>query len=625
VRPVLRNAGLLVVLVTAVLAEVMRVSFPLLYHFASEIGFTTAAGVIPLLFATALLAAPLGALVGPRVLLAVAVGGLAVARVVMQVQATPTLVVTMTGLVFGLVALSAALRVSVPRVGPLTTASAVFLGLIVDTGLRLALTTWDAAWRHDPFSWAVGLVLPVLLVAVLVAALTDDGNARWGADSWWFAVVPGPLLGLQALFLGNPGFVASSGELSLPMSGAVVLVGLGLAAATPALRGLGAWAARAGLVVVAVALTGPTGLTGWPVTLGILVGQVALGALVAIAAVRAEADGESRQASRTGLGTGLAALVIVGSLLPYQISYEIPLGVPQFVFPAVAAVVLILVARSVPAPVEAPAQSVSALRWAAALGPVPVLLVPAGLAWTWPTVEAAPDDPEVRVVTYNIHAAVDWFGRLDPDQIAEVLEDGGADVMLLQEVARGWPLAGGLDSAAYLARRLGAEFAYGAAADNQFGNAVLTDRRLLESWSATMDRGEGTMRRGYVGVTVNVGEATADFWSVHLQHQDHTTVTRQAQARQLLLEWDRRERTVIGGDLNAQPDSEDIAPWFDGTDLVSAQDMAGDPAWNTSPALDPDHRIDWILGTPDVEFSDAAVPHTLASDHLPVFATVRVD
>jgi endonuclease/exonuclease/phosphatase family metal-dependent hydrolase len=133
------------------------------------------------------------------------------------------------------------------------------------------------------------------------------------------------------------------------------------------------------------------------------------------------------------------------------------------------------------------------------------------------------------------------------------------------------------------------------------------------------------MQRGYVGVTLALGESTLDVWSVHLQHQDDTTATRVAQARQLLGEWANRERTVIGGDLNSRPGSEDIALWFDGTGLVSAQDVAGDPAWNTSPALNPDHRIDWIFGTPDLEFADVAIPATLASDHLPVFATVRVN
>lgn len=625
-RRILQDPSLLVVLVTATVAEVMRVSFPLLYDFAGGIGFTTAAAAIPALFATALLAAPLGALIGTRMLLLVSATGLAVARLTMQVQHTPSLAITFVGMVLGLIAMATALRVSVARIGPLTSASAIFLGLVLDTAIRLALVTWDAAWRNDPAGWIIGCALPVALIAVLVSVLVNERDARWGADLWWFAILPGPLLGLQTLFLSNPGFVASSGKLGLAMSGAVVLLGLGLAAATPALRAPFGWAAWAALVLAAALLTGPTGLTGWSAPFGVLVGQVAMGALVATAAVRAEAAGEDRHAWRTGLGAGVGALALVAVLLPYQISYEIPLGAPQFVFPVLGAIVVVLLARTAPTPTASPSPRVSPMRWVAALGPIPALLVPSWLALTWPDVEPpAVGANQVRVATYNIHGAVDWYGRLDPEAIAGVLENGGAEVIMLQEVARGWPLAGGLDSAAYLSRRLEADFAFGTAADHQFGNAVLTDRPILESWSATMDRGEGPMQRGYVGVTVTVGDSTLDVWSVHLQHQDDTTATRVAQARQLLGEWDNRERTVIGGDLNAKPGSEDIAPWLDGTGLISAQDVAGDPAWDTSPALNPDHRIDWIFGTPDLEFAEVAIPVTMASDHLPVFATVRVD
>jgi hypothetical protein len=493
----MRDSSLLVVLVTATLVEVMRVSFPLLYDFAGEIGFTTAAAVIPVLFATTLVAAPLGALVGPRMLLLVSATGLAVARLTMQVQDTPALAITFVGLALGLIAISTALRVSVARIGPLTSGSAIFLGLVIDTAIRLALVTWDAAWRNDAAGWIIGCAMPVALIAVLVVVLMSERDARWGADLWWFAVLPGPVLALQTLFLSNPGFVASSGGLGLAMSGAVVLLGLGLAAATPALRAPGAWAAWAALVLAAGLLTGPTGLTGWPVPFGVLVGQVAMGALVATAAVRAEAAGEDRQAWRTGLGAGVSALVLVAVLLPYQISYEIPLGVPQFVFPVVGALAVVLLARTAPTAAAAPATRVSPMRWLAALGPIPALLVPAWLALTWPDVQPpAEATRQVRVATYNIHGGVDWYGRLDPEAIARVLENGGAEVIMLQEVARGWPLAGGLDSAAYLARRLGADFSFGTAADHQFGNAVLADRPILDSWSATMDRGEGPMQRG---------------------------------------------------------------------------------------------------------------------------------
>lgn len=215
-------------------------------------------------------------------------------------------------------------------------------------------------------------------------------------------------------------------------------------------------------------------------------------------------------------------------------------------------------------------------------------------------------------------------GRLDPERIAAVLEAGNADVVALQEVARGWPLAGGLDLAAWLSRRLDAEVAFGPAADQQFGNAVLSSRPIVATRRATMDRGEGSMRRGWVAATVAVGDTALEVVSTHLQHQDHTTTTRRAQARQVLAAWDGAAHTIIAGDFNSRPGSPDIGPWFDGTGLVSAQDSATDSAHDTSPADAPDHRIDWILGTPDLDFSDVSVPATTASDHLPVFTDVSV-
>lgn len=669
------RAGLTLTVVTLVLAETMRVSFPLLYDFAGRIGFTTAAWVVPLIFSLPLLAGFLGRWTRPPVLTAVGAGGLAVARVVMQVQDTPGLAVAVAGTLLGLVGLSAAWRqASVVTTGA-TVSSMFFLGLAVDTAIRIGLTTWDAAWQSTPFAWAVGLAGPAVLGWLVVTGfgppsagavapdgrgivpdgrgiapegggvVPDAGVETEGRDSLWLAMLPGPVFALQTLFLANPAFLASSGLISLPIAGAIVLVGLAGAAAMPAVRGRGVWIARAGLLGTAIAFTGPTGVTGASVWVGLVAGQLCLAALLARAGERRASPGTSplrpgALASQIGLGAGLGSLALVAVLLPYQISYEIPLGLPQFVFAGLGALIVVVLSWPAPASVAAdggsPARSSLWVRRIAVLAPLAAVAVPVWSASTWPDVAAmyagslaatapAQDRFEVRVATYNIHSAVSSDGRLDPEGIARVLEDGGAEVALLQEVARGWPLAGGLDTAAWLSRRLGADIAYGGAADHQFGNAVLSKRPIVRHWAGVMDQGEGTMRRGYVGVTIPNGGTTFDVWSTHLQHQDHTTATRRAQAERVLAAWaeiGQPDRTIFGGDLNSLPGSPDIEPWFDGTGLLSAQDEAGDPGLNTSPAENPTGRIDWILGTSDVEFIDAAVPRTLASDHLPVFATV---
>jgi endonuclease/exonuclease/phosphatase family metal-dependent hydrolase len=676
------SSGLvLVVALTVALAEMLRVSFPLLYGLAEDIGFLVAAAVVPALFALPLLAVPLAAFVGVRRVVAATGMLVGIARVVAQVQATPGLAVAMVAVVVGLVALPLALRVVGARRGPVTAVSALFVGLALDAGIRLAFATWDAAWQAGVVPLLTGVLVATGVVLATgrlvgwwqpgargtavgvpldraavgpagIAAAPPGGGTRpadvpasWGLDSVRTGLVVGPVLALQTLVFASPGFVGSSAGVGLGAAGAVVVVGLLLAAAglvgPIGTRRRVAWAAAAVVVVVPLVATGPTAVGGPVVVVLVWAGQWATGVLVVQALARTagmavpdvgHAPGLA-PAWRSCLGAGLGSLVLVAGMLPYQISYELPLGVPQVVWPTLVALVLVGVAtvgrtRALLTSGGDVSPEVGPGGHRAGLGAIgAVLVVPLVLALTAPS-PGAPDAvdravPAIRVATYNLHSGVGGDGRLDPERIAAVLEDGGAEVMALQEVARGWPLAGGLDVGAWLSRRLGADMAYGPAADRQFGNAVLATRPIQRWRAGTMPRGEGTMQRGWVAATVSTGDQTLEVFSVHLQHQDHTTATRRAQARQVLEAWAGQARSVVAGDLNSRPGSLDIEPWFDDTGLVSAQESWGGVVRDTSPAHDPDHRIDWILGTPDLVFSEVSVPATTASDHLPVFTTVR--
>lgn len=619
-----RAAGLLVPALTVLVSESLRVSFPLLYGFAEEIGFVRAAGVIPLVFAASALLAPLGRVLGTRWALTLTVGGSVLARLVVQAQDTPGLIPTLVALLLGMTGLALALRVAAARAGAPTATAALLGGLATDAALRLLLVTWDAPWQPGPVGWVVAVALAGTVGLALLALLTGPG--AWGPDRVRAGLVPGPLLALATLVLASPPFVASSAGTDLPVAGAVVTGGLAVAAV--AVRFGDERVCRAAAVVLPVALwflTGPDAVSGVVVLLLVPVTTVAA-ALLTARALRPAVGGAGDPAGRTALGAAGGAVLLVLVLMPYQISYDLDLlrSVPPALWPALGGVGLGLLALARRGRGPTPRHAAGAPRVLPTLaGALVLLAAPVWLAATTPRVPEG-GDGRVRVVTFNIHSAVDWYGRLDPEQVARVLEAQQADVVLLQEVSRGWPIGGGLDSASWLARRLGMTYAYGPAADQQFGNAVLADRRLLDAWSGRMGRGEGPMARGFVGVEVAAGESTLRAWSTHLQHREDTTRTRREQAAAVLAAWGGQDRTVIGGDLNSRPGSPDLEPWFDGTGLRSAQDEAGDPAWNTSPALDADHRIDWLLVTPDLEVTGAAVPETLASDHRPVAVTVLV-
>lgn len=256
--------------------------------------------------------------------------------------------------------------------------------------------------------------------------------------------------------------------------------------------------------------------------------------------------------------------------------------------------------------------------------PVLLLLVPATLWLARPgaVVEAGSRD-RVRLVDYNIHMGVDTDGQLNPDAIADVIEAQDPDVVVLQEVGRGWTIGGTADLAEWLAYRLELPYRFQPAADRQFGNAILSRVPILASDGGRLPFGEGPQRRSYLRVTLDLGEGrTLEVFGAHLQHQEMTD-TRLMQIEALLTAWDGASPAVIAGDMNAQPDAPEI-PRFAEEGLLSAQDETGngDLATASEPAF-PGDRVDWIFGT-GVGFEDFEIPQTRASDHLPLVVTVVV-
>ena len=94
---------------------------------------------------------------------------------------------------------------------------------------------------------------------------------------------------------------------------------------------------------------------------------------------------------------------------------------------------------------------------------------------------------------------------------------------------------------------------------------------------------------------------------------------RMAASRQittLLGVWGGEEPAVIAGDMNLQPDEEDVELFLD-AGLESVQEEIGDPCEPTATEPDPAEpcdRVDWIFVTPDVEPSEFEIVETRGSD-----------
>ena len=102
----------------------------------------------------------------------------------------------------------------------------------------------------------------------------------------------------------------------------------------------------------------------------------------------------------------------------------------------------------------------------------------------------------------------------------------------------------------------------------------------------------------------------------------HLALSQRARARQLDFVSELvsdYKNVVVMGDMNCQPDSEEMIRLMRNADLVEPlQDLHTFPSWR------PLRNIDHILVSPSLEVADAKVLNYPLSDHLPISMTIRL-
>jgi endonuclease/exonuclease/phosphatase family metal-dependent hydrolase len=619
-----------VVLITVLAMQTMRVLFTVAYGYAERTSFLIGSVFILIVFLSPLPTPLVRRALGPRWSLPAAAVGLAGSRIALQAVQGGSLILATAGTVFSLVAWTlsvAALReLDGGRSDRFVTG--FLLGLAIDNGVRAAFLTWDHAWQGGAMPW----VLTILLAGGLVfAAWRAAGGeaARVDRMPGFGSALPvallGPFLALQVLMLGNVALVASQGSLSVAAAAAVALAGNVVA------LGSSIWTLRrrvplplgmaAGLAIAVVVLA-VTRIPGGLVVVPLVAGQALAGGLLGLALSRAAAM-PNRSLWRTSAASTLGSLAFIAVVLGYQIHYEFPLPIPNVALPMLAGVLLGVGAVGSSSRVIEARSRGPALAMVAATG-LMMIVIPVGLAVNRPGIAVNAGAPTFRLVSYNVHSAVNTEGNLDPEAVAAVIEGQRPDVVLLQEVSRGWPIAGTIDLGEWLSRRLRMPYAWGPAADRQFGNMMLSRFPIVSARTVLLPRGVGTMERGYLRSVIDLGDGrTMTAIVTHFAHRAEHTSARLLQADRLLGDWAGAPRTIIAGDLNSEPDTEVIRRFLD-AGLVSAQDATGNGHLPTSGSPNPDHRIDYVFGTPEIGWSNFVIPRSLASDHLALAVTVTI-
>ncbi len=227
-----------------------------------------------------------------------------------------------------------------------------------------------------------------------------------------------------------------------------------------------------------------------------------------------------------------------------------------------------------------------------------------------------------RIATYNIHHARGTDGIVLIDRIAETLSAVNADLLALQEVDRFRLRSGFKYQARHLARRLGCRWwCYGVNRDyyliGAYGNAIYS-RFPIARW-CNLSLPSPKEQRGLLSAEIDIEGLMVWFGCTHLglsrdERADHV--------QRIVEHLDTvAHPMILAGDFNCAPDAPELAP------LSSVlRDTLDDPsAAPTYPSFDPRVRLDTILVSPRFRVEEARSFQSLASDHLPFCADIRMD
>ncbi|MEL4503658.1 endonuclease/exonuclease/phosphatase family protein [Luteococcus sp. H138] len=216
--------------------------------------------------------------------------------------------------------------------------------------------------------------------------------------------------------------------------------------------------------------------------------------------------------------------------------------------------------------------------------------------------------------------------------MATVLEQTDAQVIGLQEVDRHWgERSEHVDQAKWLAERLGMNYCYTANLDNppadghtenrQYGTAILSDYPLENCTSTPLTNHPKGEQRSLAQADLKVRGVPVRFYNTHLTH--NSDAGREVQAREMneIIAADDRPAILVG-DLNAGPEKpvyQDFVKHL--TDVWAA---VGEGDGFTFDSDNPKGRIDYILASGQVVPISMKVVPTIASDHMPIVAELKL-
>lgn len=221
-----------------------------------------------------------------------------------------------------------------------------------------------------------------------------------------------------------------------------------------------------------------------------------------------------------------------------------------------------------------------------------------------------------RVMSYNVRNARGMDNITNYQRIADIIESVSPDVLAIQEIDSVTRRSNGIDVLGKLSNLTGMHAVYGAAISFQggkYGVGILSKRSPLSSRNIPLP-GKEEQR------TLLIAE-----FEDHIIFATHLSLTKED--RKSSIEIINQQAKAYGkpvfliGDLNAEPDSEEIKLLSAGWKILNnVEDM-------TFPSVNPDRVIDYIMGytaTGSIYpvYHAKVLDDSIASDHRPLFIDI---
>lgn len=511
----------------------------------------------------------------------------------------------------------------------------LFGGLTLDTAINGAFATYDPTWQTGPLPILLAVVLIALQLILLFGLRVDSrtilmekvriqDKQETTKQSWrpYTLLAVGPFLFLELVVFQNIPRLATITNWQLPAAFALMLAAqiAGIALVVWLLRGVRQlpwlWGLGMGIILVLALVFAQQKPSLLPAVF-LPLGQIVVSGLIAIIVINSFTQG-----NRASIGGAIGIVLLLLFLFAYYAVYDMKLPYNNTVLEPIAATVVGLCGIAALWKTNWQQEADGKLRLIPVLALL-LMVLPLVNFLTWQQPQPVPGSGHpIRVMTYNLHNGFDTKGHLDLEQIARVIESNNVDIVALEEVSRGWVISGRVDMLAWLSGRLKMPYVFGPTADPYWGNAILSRYPIVAFSRLDLPTRDLPIKRGFIVALVDTGNGDMiKVIATHFHHLEDGVAIRQLQSQAILSFWNGLDKTVIMGDLNAEPDRSEIVALRRAGLVDTARVMYTNPP-PTFKSDAPTRRIDYIWISGDLQVLDVFVPSSTASDHLPVVATI---